>query len=277
MEIYERAGEVELRQTDDFDPVKIFECGQCFRWNADEHGIYTGVALGRAATVRMDGESVFISGNLNDFNSIWHDYFDFSKNYAQIRTSLQIDDYMKSATEFGKGIRILAQDRWEALCSFIISQCNNIPRIKKIIESLCQNFGEEIHFNGQTYYDFPSAEKIAAFEPDDLAVIRSGYRAAYIISAARRVASGNLDLDSLAASDFDSALSALKTLDGVGDKVANCVILFSLRMADAFPIDVWMKKAISEHYPNGFDPKIFGDNAGIAQQYMFYYQRSALG
>jgi N-glycosylase/DNA lyase len=181
---------------------------------------------------------------------------------------------MKRATDFGAGIRILRQDKWEALCSFIISQCNNIPRIKKIVETLCSTFGDPVELNGKTFYTFPSADRVASLEAEDLAPLRCGYRAPYIIDAARAVASGELNLEELSRKDFNTALKTLKSLNGVGDKVANCVILFGLCMLNAFPIDVWMKKAIKEHYGDGFDPKIFGDYAGIAQQYMFYYARS---
>jgi N-glycosylase/DNA lyase len=180
---------------------------------------------------------------------------------------------MGAPVEYGAGIRILRQERWEALCSFILSQCNNIPRIKKIIETLCAYFGAPVDFMGRSYFTFPTAEQIAALSPEDLAPLRSGYRAPYVIAAARAVASGELDLDALAGTDTATARAALKALPGVGDKVANCAILFGLHQLDAFPIDTWMKKAISANFGDGFDPKIFSPYAGIAQQYLFYHAR----
>lgn len=273
MRYSQKGNEVEIICGDDFDAVKIFECGQCFRWNSDENGVYTGVALGKAARVRQTGDRIYISGTAEDFEKIWYDYFDFGRDYGAIRKSLQIDDYMKRASEYGAGIRILNQDRWEGICSFIISQCNNIPRIKKIVETFCRCFGGETELDGEKFYTFPSAEKTAALTETDLAPLRCGYRAPYIIGAAKAISSGELSLDELAKGNVDDALKALKKLSGVGDKVANCIVLFSLQMLSAFPVDVWMKKAIAEHYGKGFDPKIFGSYAGIAQQYMFYYQR----
>lgn len=272
MQYFRREKEVEITGVTDFDPERIFECGQCFRFNRDERGDYTGVAMGRALRVRRAGESIYISGGIDDFENVWRDYFDMDRDYADIRASLAIDPYMEAATVFGAGIRILRQDRWEALCSFIISQCNNIPRIKKIIERLCQSYGETIEFDGKTYYTFPTAARIAALSALD--GIGSGYRAPYILNAARAVASGELDLAALACSDYDTALKALLRLNGVGKKVANCVILFGLQMLSAFPIDVWIKKAISGQYGGDFDPEIFGEYAGVAQQYIFYFARS---
>ena len=274
MKYFERPGEVELIPEDDFDLEKIFECGQCFRWNRDENGDYLGVAMGKATRIREENGSIFISGTTEDFESVWYDYFDMGKNYSELRKSLCVDDYMTMANEYGAGIRILTQDRWEALCSFIISQCNNIPRIKKIVETLCSLYGDPIEFGGDVHYSFPSASRIALLEDTDLAPLRSGYRAPYIIGAARAVDSGTLDLEALSETTLEEATKALKSLNGVGDKVANCAILFSLRIEDAFPIDVWMKKAIKEHYGGKLDTSVFGGHSGLAQQYMFYYQRS---
>lgn len=263
--------------TDDFDLEKIFECGQCFRWNREDDGSYTGVAFGAAANIIKENGEIYISGTAEDYERIWRGYFDMDLNYSDIRRSLEVDEYMKKACDYGAGIRILRQDKWEALCSFIISQCNNIPRIKRIVETFCTNFGDEISLGGRTFYTFPTAEKTASLTAEDLAPLRSGYRAPYIISAAKAVASGELDLDKLSDADLKEAVTALRGLNGVGEKVANCAILFSLHKLDAFPVDVWMKKAIKEHYPDGFDPSVFGDFAGIGQQYMFYYQRAGGG
>lgn len=263
-----------IKEPEDFDPIKIFECGQCFRWNADENGVYIGVFRGRAASVYTESGNIIISASEGTKISDLIDYFDLERDYAEIRKSVGIDEYMLKATEFGKGIRILRQEPWEALCSFIISQCNNIPRIKKIIETMCRFFGEPFEFEGKTLYTFPSAERISALEPCDLEPLRCGYRAEYIVGAARALTEGSLDISSLEGQNYQEALKSLKGLNGVGDKVANCIILFGLQKLNAFPIDVWMKKALAEHYDKGFSPDVFGEYAGIAQQYMFYYARS---
>ena len=150
--IYSQVGnEIEIKDIGDFDPVKIFECGQCFRWNMQKDGSYLGVAMNRVARLRQDGDTVYITSTIEDFENIWRSYFDLDRDYAAIRKGLCIDEYMKKASDFGAGIRILRQDKWEALCSFIISQCNNIPRIKKIIESLCRLCGEKIS-DGENEY-----------------------------------------------------------------------------------------------------------------------------
>jgi len=270
----DRGGEIEITGVSDFDPVKIFECGQCFRWNADERGAYTGVAFGRAARVRRDGGSVFITGSVEDFENVWRHYFDLDRDYADIRRRICVDDHMREATQYGAGIRILRQDGWEALCSFIISQCNNIPRIKNIISVLCREFGDKIDFEGSGYYTFPVAAKIAGLDEEALIPLRCGYRAGYIVSAANAVASGRIDLDALSRGSLEDAREALKTIHGVGNKVADCTALFGLNMPDAFPLDVWIKRAVAGHYGPGFDPGIFSPFAGIAQQYIFYYARS---
>ncbi len=258
----------------EIDPVKTFECGQCFRWNADEHGDWFGVAFGKAAKIVRQGEEVYIICEPGDYEAVWRSYLDMDRDYESIRLGFDGGEYLAKCADFGAGIRILRQERWEALCSFIISQCNNIPRIKGIVEKLCLHFGEKKEFLGREYYSFPSAETIAKLEPEDLAVLRAGYRAPYIIGAARAVASGELDLEYLAKADQATAMKGLLRLNGVGAKVANCALLFGLGHLEAFPIDVWMKRALREHFPPDFDPASLGEYAGLAQQYIFYYARS---
>jgi N-glycosylase/DNA lyase len=275
MQYIQNGNEIEIAGVGEFDPVKIFGCGQCFRWNPDGHGAYIGVAFGKAARVRTQGGSIYISGPSADFEDIWRAYFDLGRDYGAIGASLCIDDYMTQAAEYGAGIRILKQEPWETLCSFIVSQCNNIPRIKQIIDKFCELYGEPIEFEGSTYYTFPTAERTAALSEENLVPIRCGYRAPCILTAARALAEGRIDLDTLAAGTPEEAMTALKELNGVGDKVASCVLLFGLHMLDAFPIDTWVRKVLDAHYPQGLDPKIFSPHAGIAQQYMFFHMRCA--
>ena len=256
----------------ELDVVKTFECGQCFRWRPGEDGVYRGVASGRAARVYPRDGAVYIEAEEGDL-PFWHEYFDLGTDYEAARRSVEVCDYLRECAEYGGGIRILRQDKWEALCSFIISQCNNIPRIRGIVERLCAMYGDELDTPWGRAYSFPGAGRLAGLEPEDLAPLRSGYRAPYIIAAARAVDSGALDLEAVAERPCAEARSALKALPGVGDKVANCAVLFGLHRMDAFPIDVWVKKALRENMPRDFDPQSLGEYAGLAQQYMFFRER----
>lgn len=259
------AGELNIKKT--------LECGQCFRWRMNEDGSFTGVALTKVARIWEENGIVFIDADERDL-PMWRDYFDLETDYEKAGGNFSCCDYMDKCIDFGRGIRILRQDNWEALCSFIISQCNNIPRIMRIVETLCGEFGNPIEYNGEVFYSFPSAQKIAELDTKALAPLRAGYRAEYIINAAKAVSSGELSFDSLRALDTADARKKVMSLHGVGEKVANCFILFGLHRMDAFPIDVWMKRALKENFPKDFDPAIFGEYAGLAQQYIFYYARS---
>lgn len=260
-----------LCTTNELDMEKTFECGQCFRWDKTDSGAYMGVVGSFAAKVEaIDGE-VYITSNAPD--GLWRDYFDMKTDYAAVSQSFT-GEYLERCKSFGSGIRILRQEPWEALCSFIISQCNNITRIKGIVARLCALFGDPVEFENEIYYTFPSPEVLAEKAVSDLAPLRCGYRAEYIISAAKAVRDGEIDLEALKICDYRTAITKLKTLCGVGEKVANCVVLFGLGHMEAFPIDVWMKRALKAHFPPDFDPAILGDYAGLAQQYIFYYARS---
>lgn len=262
---------VRLASAEEMDLAKTFECGQCFRWNADENGVYTGVAFGHAARIWRECDGIFIRSDAPI--SLWRDYFDLGRDYGAISRGFSGGAYLAECIEYGQGIRILRQEPWEALCSFIISQCNNIKRIKGIVERLCREYGDEIEFEGESFYSFPNAARLAALDEADLAPLRCGYRAAYIIAAARSVADGALELDALITANYAEAKARLLALPGVGEKVANCVVLFGLRHMEAFPIDVWIRRALREHFPPDFDPASLGEYAGLAQQYIFYYAR----
>jgi len=263
---------IELSEIEDFDPKLIFDCGQCFRFEQIDNNTYEGVAFNKVLRVEtVKNKTYRLYCSKSDFENIWYDFFDLDLDYSDIRKKLSVDPFTIEAIAYGKGIRILKQDFWEGLCSFIISQCNNIPRIKSIISTLCKNFGEKIDYNGKIYYSFPSAEKISTLSLDDLSVLRSGYRAPYILNAAKKIASG--ELNAINGMTTTEAEKYLLTLEGIGPKVCNCVLLFALHRLDCFPIDTWMKKAISDHYPKDFNPSVFGEYAGIAQQYIFNYKR----
>lgn len=260
-----------LTSSEEMDLKKTFECGQCFRWNADKDGVYTGVAFGRALRIWEENGKI-LSDTDDALIPFWREYFDLDVNYSEKSLVFTEPPYLKDCADFGSGIRILRQEPWEALCSFIISQCNNIPRIKKIILTLCSEFGEEL---GYGLYSFPSAENISVLSEKDLSPLRCGYRAAYILNAARAVSEGTLNFEALRVMPPEEALGEIKRIHGIGDKVANCFMLYGLHRMDRFPIDVWMKRALKEHFPSDFDPATLGSYAGLAQQYIFYYARSA--
>ena len=258
-----------LCSADELNIDKTFQCGQCFRWTADDRGGYSGIAYGKSlklwteqGEVRMDAPAEMLP--------FWRRYFDLDTDYARASEHFCCNDYMRSCVSFGKGIRILRQESWETLCSFIISQCNNIPRIQKIVETLCRSFGEPVPGG----FAFPAAERMAVCRAEELAPLHAGYRTAYILEAARAVDSGRLDLAALQNMDCAAALEQVRTVRGVGEKVANCFILFGLHKMEAFPVDVWMRRALKAHFPENFDPASFGSYAGLAQQYIYYYARS---
>ncbi len=252
------------------DLVKTFECGQCFRWVSDENGVYTGIAYGRILKIWREGADIFCSAPEDDL-PFWRIYLDLNDDYSCANASFSSPEYLKECAEYGKGIRILRQEPWEALCSFIISQCNNIPRIKKIVSILCRLYGEEL---SPGMFSFPDADIISQLQEEDLAPIRSGYRAAYVLAAAKAVSSGSISLEALRTMPAEEALEKIKSLPGVGSKVASCFMLYGLHRMDRFPIDTWIKKALSCHFPPDFDPAELGPWSGLAQQYIFFYTRT---
>lgn len=272
----------------DFDSDHIFDCGQCFRWERNEDGSYSGIAFGKPLRVDYDKAAqtlILYNTDESEFQKIWHPYFDLDRDYGEIKRTLGAKDaVMGKAIEFGQGIRILNQEKWETLISFIISQNNNIPRIKKCIRSLAETLGEYAgEYDGKQYYNLPSAERLAAASSEDLAPCRLGYRAKYLIETAWQVqAHGMESLERLGSTEVSSleAFEALKGYCGVGPKVANCVALFAMGKFDRFPIDVWVRKVMNRLYGiaegdtgamAAFAAETFGEYGGIAQQYLFYY------
>lgn len=254
-----------------FDLKQTLDCGQCFRWEEIEPDKFMGVAFGKALTISQQNNAVvFYNCTEEDFENIWFDYFDLGTDYDKIRKELsQMHPVLKEAGEYAPGIRILKQESWEALCSFIISQNNNIPRIKGIISRLCKTFGRELE-NG--VYAFPTAEEISKYTVEDLAVLRSGFRAKYILDAAQKVANNEIDLEAIKTMPTTQARSELMKIKGVGPKVADCTMLYGMGKTDCFPLDVWMKRAMQILFSD-IAYESFGENAGIAQQYIFHYSR----
>jgi N-glycosylase/DNA lyase len=260
-----------LGHTDCFDPALTLDCGQAFRWTVNEDGCWRGIAFGRKLGIKVtDGGFVLFSESKDDFEKVWKRYFDFDRDYASLCKRFSEDDYLKSAIAMYSGIRVLRQEPWETLCSFIISQNNNIPRIKGIISRLCEGFGESL---GGGDYAFPSAEDLARLDERELSPLRCGFRAKYIIDAAQKTASGEVRLDELEIMPIEEARAELMKIKGVGPKVAECTLLYGCGRAEAFPVDVWMKRVLDELYPKGL-PACFDGYQGIAQQYLFHWRRN---
>lgn len=272
----------------DFHLDHIFDCGQCFRWERNPDGSYSGIAFGKMARMEYDHESSLLTihgASEEDFEQIWRHYLDLDRDYGEIKKTLAgSDDVIAEAIEYGSGIRILNQEKWETLLSFIISQNNNIPRIKKCINSLAETLGSRVgEFEGREYYSLPSPEVLAEATLDDLAPCRLGYRAKYLIETAKQVCDEGIDgLERLGTDEVTSkeTFEALKKYCGVGPKVANCIALFAMGKFDSFPIDVWVKKVMNQLYGiaendmkamAAFAEEKFGVYGGIAQQYLFYY------
>lgn len=282
MKIYEQNNNLILQNVCDFDLRQTFDCGQCFRWDKCDDG-YIGVAFKKALKISQSGNTVTLfDTKKTDWDNIWREYFDIERDYGAIKTTLSTDKIMQEAVSFGSGIRILNQEPFECLISFIISASNNIPRIKKIINALCINFGEKITYLGKDFYTFPSAMRISKLTLEELSVIKAGFRDKYILSAAKAVANGQIDLRCLKRASSDYAKSELLKLPGVGNKVAECVLLFSLEKYSSFPVDVWIKRIMEHCFFGGEQTKEavsalaqdkFGELGGFAQQYLFYWAR----
>lgn len=254
----------------DLDLEQTLDCGQSFRWEKQDDGSFSGVAFDKFVNISLDRTDIIIKNAAEDDRGLWYDYFDLALDYGKIREDIsRIHPVLKEAAKYAPGIRILRQDPYEALCTFIISQNNNIKRIKGIVGRLCESFGDEIE---DGVYGFPTAERLAKLTPDDLAPLRAGFRNRYIIDSAKKVASGEVDLELCKTADYEAARAELMKITGVGVKVADCTLLFGMHRVEAFPIDVWMKRAMEKLFP-GMSAADFGEYAGIAQQYIFHYSR----
>ena len=280
-----------LKNVKSFEPKHIFECGQCFRWNLEENGSYTGVVGKSVINVKKEKDDIVIKGLFkDDIKEVCTQYFDLDTNYEKIKDELsKIDDNMKTSIQYGHGIRILHQDVWEALISFIISANNNIPRIKGIIERISKKYGKEIIWNNKSYYTFPTPKELSKASVKDLRLLGLGFRDTRVFETTKMVIEKVLDIQKLEEiEDIDKLREELLKFPGVGPKVADCIMLFSMKRYEVFPIDVWVKRVMIELYFNKENniqnvlnnKKIlelannkFGKLAGLAQQYLFYWRR----
>lgn len=246
-------------------------CGQAFRWEPVAQNAYRGIAGGRCLFITQSGERFRLMDTTEeDFLSFWANYFDLHTDYGVLKAAFSRDPVLARACAYAGGMRVLRQDPWEALCSFILSQNNNIPRIKGLVARLCAHFGECVQSSVRT---FPAPEVLAELTEEELAPVRAGFRAKYILDAARKVASGDLLLDDIDSLPFQEARESLMRIHGVGPKVAECALLYGFHRLEAFPMDVWMKRAMAHFYPNGL-PECAKKAPGIAQQYLFHYIRT---
>ena len=253
-----------------FSLEQTLDCGQCFRWCKNEDESFSGVAFDKYVTVTYKDNTLTVQHDGDVCEQLWCQYFDLDLDYEKIKNRLSsIHPVLKEASDYAGGIRILNQDPFEALISFIISQNNNISRIKGIVDRLCENFGNRID---DSHYAFPDAQTLAKLSPDELSPIRAGFRNRYIIDAAQRVASGEINLEKLRTMEYEQSRKELMRITGVGVKVADCVLLYGLHRLESFPLDVWMKRAMSVLFDNMSIEK-FGTYGGIAQQYIFHYSR----
>ena len=249
---------------------ETLDCGQCFRWKADENNNWCGVVKGVYRKIRQEEDGITLIGvDEKEFEEIWYDYFDFGRDYDSLKKDFSANEMIASACEFAPGIRVLRQEPWEAFISFIISQNNNIARIKGIVERLCANFGEEIE---PGVFAFPTAKRLAEEPAESFAKIGCGYRAEYISSAAKEVFEGKLVLEELMTAPLNEARERLLKVHGVGPKVADCVLLYGLGRVERCPADVWMKRVIAAL--GGEMPLCVTEHAGIAQQFLFHYARN---
>lgn len=283
-----------LKNIEAFEPKHIFECGQCFRWNLEEDGSYTGIVGENVLNIKKEQNNIIINGMYKDnAKDVVKKYFDLDTNYEQIKKKLSaIDDNMKTSIEYGNGIRILYQDVWEALISFIISANNNIPRIKGIIERISKKYGKEIIWNNKSYYTFPTPEELSKATVTDLRDLGLGFRDTRVFQTTLMVKNNNINIYELEKiQDVETIREELLKFPGVGPKVADCIMLFSMKKYEVFPIDVWVKRVMTELYFNKeintkkvkinpdnkkilkYAENKFGKLAGLAQQYLFYWRR----
>lgn len=294
---------VRIKDAKDFNIKQVFECGQCFRWEKQSDNCYIGVAFGRVIEVEQQGNEITIHNtDKEDFENIWIKYFDLERDYSKIKEELSHDELLKSCVEYGYGIRLLNQDPFELVVSFIISARNSIPVISKTIKKICEKWGNPVEYKGITYYTFPTPEEFSMCTLEEVQSTGASFRSKYIVNTVNNIYKCNLakegkldaspeeveevlakyDLEKIEYMSDDDCHKALQEFMGVGAKVADCIMLFSMEKYSAFPVDVWVKRAMM-HFYGAEDSSLnkirifarnrFGKLSGFAQQYLFYYAR----
>ena len=258
------------------DLAATFDCGQTFRWKPDTGNSFMGIVAGKIIIASKQNNELVLKGASLSEADFWIKYFALDIDYTSLQNKLKSDAILRKCVDFSPGIRVLRQEFFETLITFIISQNNNIPRIRGIVERLCANFGEPVKGRyAQTGLNaFPAAERLAECSDIELAPLRAGYRVAGIIDASKKIASGEIKEEELLCAGFDDARKRLLSIYGVGPKIADCVLLFGLGRFESFPADVWIKRAMENLFPGGL-PNCAADVEGIAQQYIFHYVRSS--
>ena len=280
-----------LKNSKSFEPKHIFECGQCFRWNKEKDDSYTGVFGNNVLNVKKEGNDIIFKGICDgDIKKICEEYFDLNTDYEKIKEKLaNIDEHLANSINYGNGIRILNQELWETIISFEISANNNIPRIKGIIDRICKKYGNEIKWDDKTYYTFPSIQELSKANINDLRTLGLGFRDKRIYDTTQIFLNKKMTLEELInEKDTEKLREKLLVLPGVGPKVADCILLFSLKRYEVFPIDVWVRRVMNELYIHKEDEEKVSKKelqklakekyeglAGLAQQYLFYWKREA--
>lgn len=282
-----------IKSPNSFELKDIFDCGQCFRWNKENDDSYTGIWKNNVVNVKKENGNIIFTGvsGSDNFKEEINKYFDMNRDYEEIKEKLsKIDENMKTSIEYGRGIRILNQELWETIISFIISANNNIPRIKGIIERLSKNYGKKIEWNEKEYYTFPTPEELKNVTVEEYRSLGLGFRDIRLYETTKMILEKEVDLEELQNNpNTKEVRDKLLTLSGVGPKVADCILLFStLKRFEVFPIDVWVRRVMNDLYiKNEDENKVskkqieilakekFGDLAGLAQQYLFYWRREA--
>lgn len=271
MTITTLGSDVEIHGVENFDLSATLSCGQCFRFEQTTGGIWKGVAYGHVLAVSQRGDTLrFYQTSPALCRCLWIPFLDLGRDYGAVCRLAQTFPVLQDALCRAGGIHILRQQPWEALCSFILSQNNNIPRIQGIIRRLCEGFGDTLDGGMHT---FPSADRLAQCSVADLEPLRSGFRAKYVLDAAQKVASGQVSIEKLNHLPLEDARRMLMTIHGVGPKVAECALLYGFGRMEAFPLDVWMKRAMARFFPQGL-PEELKPCAGIVQQYLFHTVRT---
>ena len=263
-----------IQHIDNFDLSRICRSGQCFRMVEKEDHLFSVIAGNRQLEVRQMGTECCFYCSQQEFDDFWRPYFDLDTDYSAYITRINPRDaYLLRAASFGFGIRILRQDLWEMIASFLISQQNHITRIRRCIQNICDAYGEKmVNVKGEPCYAFPTPESLAVLGEDDLKCCNLGYRSKYVVRAARSVASGEFDLEAVSEMPYRRAREELLKLFGVGEKVADCICLFALHHLQAFPVDTHIYQVLNEHYKRGFPNRRYQGFQGVMQQYIFYYE-----